>query len=135
MAGRRSDGYAAKSCTYRPSRARVRFTGDLAPRRLVSVRRVDRGDGIVQYHRFGLAPQQADLQLVPELGRVNTGLIPTKPVQPAAGLGAMAEAEMGEREQRPVLRLASAALVLDPFRGPTDRLVLPAGAGHAARAC
>jgi hypothetical protein len=52
---------------------------------------------VVEDHGLGLAQQQADLQLVPELSRVGAGLMLAQPVEPAPGLDAMAQAVVGQR--------------------------------------
>ena len=57
--------------------------------------RVVREDRVVEDHGLGLVPEHADLQLIPELDRVRAGLMLPQPVEPAAGLGAMAQAVVG----------------------------------------
>ena len=57
--------------------------------------RVVREHRVVKDHGLGLAPEHADLQLIPELDRVRAGLMLPQPVEPAAGLGAMAQAAVG----------------------------------------
>ena len=95
--------------------------------------RVVRECRVVEDHGLGLAPQQADFHIVPELGRVGARLMLTQAFEPAPRLVAMAQAVMGHRQERPVLGRSLPAPVPDGFLEEVDRLVEPAGAvQHAA---
>ncbi len=85
--------------------------------------RVGREDRVVEDHRLGLAAEQADLQLVPELGRVRAELMIPQLVEPAASLIAMTQAVVGHRQERPIRGHTSAAPEPDAF-------LEPAGAVH-----
>src|SRR5262249_14232723 len=74
------------------ARTEPRPPGDLGQphRARVSVHeRVIGERGIIEDHGLGLAAQQADLQLIPELGRVRARLTLAQPIEPSAGLIAM----------------------------------------------
>jgi hypothetical protein len=81
---------------------------------------------VVEDHGLGLAAEQADLQLVPEPRRVLARPVLPQPVEPAAGLGAMAQPVVGQRQEGPVPRPARAA------PGP-DRFLQPARSPDSSR--
>ncbi len=92
--------------------------------------RIGREDWVVKDHGLGLATEQADFQLVPELGRVRAGLTVSQPVEPAAGLVAMTQAAVGHRQERPTGSLLAPSL--NRLLQPMDRLFASAGGGTAA---
>jgi hypothetical protein len=65
--------------------------------------RVGRENRIVNDNGFGLAAEEADLELVPKLVVNRTRHVFAEPVEPATSLVAMPEAIVSHRQERPVL--------------------------------
>ena len=83
---------------------------------------------VVEDQRLGLAAQQADLQLLPELVGSASGPMILQPIEPVEGKVAMSQPLVGHRQERTVPRPARPAPKADVFLQAVHGLVASAGA-------